>query len=54
LRGGDASAKDGSTNVVKTRLLLGVDADVIAIGVWRRKVLDAGVEVETEAGIKFG
>jgi hypothetical protein len=53
LRGGDASAENGGADVVKTRLLLGVDADVIAIGVWRREVFDAGVEIEAEAGVEF-
>ncbi len=53
MRGGDASAQDGSADVVEARLLLGVDADVVAIGVWRRDIFDAGIELEAEADIEF-
>ena len=53
LWGGDAAAEDRSSNVVETRLLLGMDADVVAIGVGWRKVFDAGIEIEAEAGVEF-
>ena len=53
LSGCDASSKNGSADVVEARLLLGVDADVVAIGIWRLDVFDAGIEIEAEASVEF-
>ena len=53
LCGGDASSEDGSANVVEAGLLLGVDADVVAIRIWWCGLFDAGIEIEAEAGVEF-
>ena len=53
LRGGDASAENGSAHVVEARLLLGMDADVVAVGIRRRVFRNAWVEIEAEAGVEF-